>query len=90
MDRRLLVLALGMFAIARYPSSLTWYSHSGPSGIVGTARHSMSSLNVAGHRGKDFSVRSSSPDVMLKIRTVGDGLAAAYRAEGTPCFARCS
>jgi hypothetical protein len=32
----------------------------------------MGSLNVAGHSGKDFSVRSSSPDVMLKIRTVGE------------------
>jgi len=42
----------------------------------------MGSLNVAGHSGKDFSVRSSSPDVVLKIRTVGDGLVAAYRAEG--------
>jgi hypothetical protein len=42
------------------------------SGSVGTARHSMGSLNVAGHSGKDFSVRSSSPDVMLKIRTVGE------------------
>ena len=90
MDRRLLVLALGMFAIARYPSSLISKSQFGPSGSFGTARHSIGSLNVAGHSGKDFSVCSSSLDVMLKIRTVGDGLAAAYRAEGNLCFARCS
>ena len=45
-------------AMARYPSNLTSNTQSGPVGSVGTARHSMGSLNVAEHSGREFSVRS--------------------------------
>ena len=50
----------------------------------------MGSLNVAEHTGKDFSVRFSSAGVMREIGTAGDGMAAAYSAEGSLSLARCS
>ena len=76
--------------MARYPSSLIWYTHCEPFGSFGTARHSMGSLKVAEPRGREFSLRSMSVDVMRKIRTAGDGMAVAYLVEENLSCARCS
>jgi hypothetical protein len=50
----------------------------------------MGSLKVAKPRGREFSLRSMSADVMRKIGTAGDGTAVAYLMEENLSLARCS
>jgi len=77
-------------AMKRYSSSLISYSHCGPSGSFGTAKHSIGSLHVAAPSGREFSIRSMSEGVMRKIKMAGDGMAAACSAEGNLSLARSS
>jgi len=42
-----------LIAMALYPSNLISYSHSGPSGSLVTARHSIGTMNPASHLGSE-------------------------------------
>src|SRR5580700_7710521 len=42
-----------LIARVRYPSSLISYTHSGPSGSLATARHSIGSMKAASRAGRD-------------------------------------